>query len=313
MIKIISRIVHKCIFCNFLIDELMKSNDLPHKNLFMNIKNENLRNIRILCYLYEYLTKDVLILEDVNTIELCKNLDENLNSLFKILFEIISDLKILKSKLNQFINGLHFSYFNFTSCLNCFFPTRQFKESKLEKFSFSKKRIESDNVNLDSGSTDTLRKICIESIDFFFDYPISSQNIKEENYEVFFENDPTNKFYQYFFDCDDRLIKVRISVKDTSVFYMYQVLKDSIETSPSMTNEDAKFYSDSYLNEKLGNEFNDLVFDKDYLNIYSYMNIPESYKFKYNFKDNTGKVNLKKGIYITIDARYIYIQELYLF
>ena len=97
MIKIISRIVHKCIFCNFLIDELMKSNDLPHKNLFMNIKNENLRNIRILCYLYEYLTKDVLILEDVNTIELCKNLDENLNSLFKILFEIISDLKILKS------------------------------------------------------------------------------------------------------------------------------------------------------------------------------------------------------------------------
>ena len=93
----------------------------------------------------------------------------------------------------------------------------------------------------------------------------------------------------------------------------YQVLKDSIETYPSMTNEDAKFYSDSYLNEKLGNEFNDLIFDKDYLNIYSYMNIPESYKFKYNFKDNTGKVNLKKGIYITIDAIYIYIQELYLF
>ena len=72
-------------------------------------------------------------------------------------------------------------------------------------------------------------------------------------------------------------------------------------------------FADSYLNEKLGNEFNDLIFDKDYLNIYSYMNIPESYKFKYNFKDNTGKVNLKKGIYITIDAIYIYIQELYLF
>ena len=318
MIKIISSIVHKCIFCNFLIDELMKSKDLPHKNLFMNIKNENLRNIRTLCYLYEYLYKDVLILDNVNTIELCKNLDENLNNLFKILFEIISDLKILNSKLNspcfnQFINGLLFSYFNFTSCLNCFFPTKQFKESKLEKFSFSKKRIENDNVHPDNDSSDTLRKTCIESIDFFFDYPLSSQNIKEENYEVFFENNPNNKFYQFFFDCDDRLVKVRISVKDTSVFYMYQVLKDSIETSPSMTNEDAKFYSDSYLNEKLGNEFNDLIFDKDYLNIYSYMNIPESYKFKYNFKDNTGKVNLKKGIYITIDARYIYIQELYLF
>ena len=54
-------------------------------------------------------------------------------------------------------------------------------------------------------------------------------------------------------------------------------------------NWNSYFYSDSYLNEKLGNEFNDLVFDKDYLNIYSYMNIPESYKFKYNFKDNTGK------------------------
>ena len=104
MIKIISSIVHKCIFCNFLIDELMKSKDLPHKNLFMNIKNENLRNIRTLCYLYEYLYKDVLILDNVNTIELCKNLDENLNNLFKILFEIISDLKILNSKLNTLIN-----------------------------------------------------------------------------------------------------------------------------------------------------------------------------------------------------------------
>ena len=318
MITIISSIVHKCVLCSLLIDELMKSKNLPHKNLFMNIKNENLRNIKTLCYLYEYLYKDVLILDNVNTIELCKNSDENLNKLFKLLFEIISDLKTLNCQLNipyfnQFIYSLLFSYFNFISCINCIFQSKQFNEHNLEKFSFSKKRINNDNTNPNDDSSDALRKTCIESINFFFNYPLNSQNIKEENYEIFFENNPNNKFYQFFFDCDDRLIKVRISVQDTSVFYMYQVLKDSVEVSPSMTKEDAQFYSDSYLKEKLGDEFNNLIFDKDYLNIYSYMNIPESYKFKYNFKDSTGKINLKKGIYITIDARYIYVQELYLF
>lgn len=312
----LTTLAQQCIYCNFLIDDLIKYNSPPSKALFTNIKNENLRNIRILCYLYEYLYKDVLTPENVNNIDLSKNSDENLTLLFKLFFQIISNLKILKFKLNnpfcnQFINKLIYSYFSFTSCINYIFPTQVFVENKSPKLNFSKIR---DDLNSISNYTDFLREICIDSIEFFFDYPLRSKsNIENESYEVFFQNDPNNKFHQYFFDCSDRSIKVRISVKDSSVFYMYQVLKDSIEISPSMTNEDSKIYSDSFLKEKFEDEFDSLLFDKDYLNIYSYMNIPESYKYKYNFKDNIGKINLNKGIYITIDARYIYIQELCLF
>ncbi|QJA08010.1 hypothetical protein HF520_03230 [Romboutsia sp. CE17] len=318
MKKNLTSIVHKCICCNFLINELLKYNDLQWKKLFINMKNENLQDIRTLCYVYEYLYKDVLIPENVDIIDLNKNFNENLSTLFRLFFEIISDLKLLKSKINnsyctQFINQLIYSYFGFTSCMNYIFPIKKFNNAKILNFNFSK-GVNNENISRTSDDfINNFRDICMESAEFFFDYPLKNKHIYDENYEIFFENDPNNRFYQFFFNFDDRSIKIRISDKDSSVFYMYQILKDSLEIAPTMTNDDAKLFSDNFLKEKLQEEFDYLVFDKDYLNIYSYMNIPESYKFKYNFKDNLGKVNLNKGIYITIDARYIYIQELYLF
>lgn len=317
MKQTLTNIVQKCLCCNFIINELIKYNDSPSKNLFVNIKKENLKHIKTLCYLYEYLYLDVLIPENVNKIDLSKTFNENLSYLFKLFFEIISDLKILNSKIynpyyKHLISKLIFSYFGFTSSINCIFPTISNRESKIKNFTLSVKR-EDNYILSDNESRDHLREVCIDSVEFFFDYPLKSKYIKDEAYEVFFENDSNNKFYQYFFDCDDRYIKIRISVKNSSVFYMYQVLKNSIEVSPTMSNEDAKNYCKTFLKEKLNDDFYNLIFDKDYLNIYSYMNIPESYKFKYNFKDNSGKINLNKGLYITIDTRYIYIQEIYLF
>ncbi|MGL5331171.1 MAG: hypothetical protein ACRDD7_18045 [Peptostreptococcaceae bacterium] len=309
--KLIS-IVQKCATCNFLINEIIKNSDLTYKPNFIHIKNENLMNIKILCYLYESLYKDVLIPEDVNSMDLNKNLDGNIRILFKLFFEIISDLKSIKYKLknpycNQFLNKLIYSYFSFTSCISCVLPQEKLENNKVIKFNFSKIR------NYNNLSVDDLREICIDSINFYFDYLIKPENIEDEYCEIFFQNDPNHKFHQYFFHCSDRSFKIRISVKDSSVFYIYQIIDDSIEISPSMTKEDAKIYSDSYLRSKLNEDFDDLIFDKDYLNIYSYMNIPECYKFKYNFKDSIGKINLNKGIYITIDARFMYTQELYLF
>lgn len=313
MRKELNNIVQKCIECNFLITEIVKSDDLIYKYSFINIKNENLMNIKILCYLYEYLYKDVLIPENLNNIELNKSLDDNICCLFKLFFEIISDLKSLKHSINhpyctQFINKLIYSYFGFTSCLSCIFPPNKFKRTQIQKFNFSKIRNPEDKLDINN-----LREACITSIDFYFDYLINKDNLLDETCEVFFQNDPNNKFYQYFFHCEDRTFKIRISVKDFSVFYMYQTLKNPLETSPYMEKDEAKLYSDSYLRQKLESEFDYLIFDKDYLNVYSYMNIPEYYKFKYNFKDDLGKINLNKGIYITIDAKFIYIQELCLF
>ncbi|MGL5693507.1 MAG: hypothetical protein ACRCXA_05480, partial [Peptostreptococcaceae bacterium] len=101
MKKELNHIVQKCIGCNFLISEIIKNNDLACKPSFINIKNENLINIKILCYLYEYIYKDVLIPENLNSIDLGKNLDDNIRDLFKLFFEIISDLKSLKYTISN--------------------------------------------------------------------------------------------------------------------------------------------------------------------------------------------------------------------
>lgn len=316
MKKDLADIVQKCVYCNFIISDLIKYNDSSTKTLFITIKNENLINIKTLCYLYEYLYQDVLILQNVNDVDLNKDFNKNIKYLFKLFFEIISDLKTLFSRIKdryckQYINRLIFSYFAFTSYINSYLPIIQNKYNEIENFSLLCIR---DSDYLDSNpSENKIREICIKSVELFFDYYFKDSVLKDETCEIFFDNDPNNKFYQYFFDCYDRSIKIRISYKNTSVFYMYQVLKNPLETSPIMTNEEARTYSESFLKEKLKDDFNMLVFDRDYLNIYSYMNIPESYKFKYNFKDSSGKVNLNKGLYITIDACSIYVQELYLF
>ncbi len=316
MKKDLVNIVQKCVYCNFVISDIIKYNDSSTKNLFITMKNENLINIKTLCYLYEYLYQDVLILQNVNNVDLNKDFSKNIKYLFKLFFEIISDLKTLFSRIkdpycNQYLNKLIFSFFGFTSYINSCLPIIQNRYNEIENFSLSCIR-DSDYLN-PNPPEDKIREICINSIEFFFNYYFKDTILKDETCEVFFDNDPNNKFYQYFFDFNDRSIKIRILSKNYSVFYIYQVLKNPLETTPTLTNEEARAYCESFLKEKLQDDFKMLTFDKDFLNIYSYMNIPESYKFKYNFKDNSGKINLNKGLYITIDACSIYVQELYLF
>lgn len=327
-------IVQKCICIDFLLNSLLSSNYYNYLNLLSNIKKENLRNVKILCYLYEYLYKDVLVIEDINSIKLNKSYRNPISKLLEFNLNIINALEQLKIYspnifYSQIINGLISSYFNFTSYINCINSINSSQNNsiiskandklisntlpinKFTYFNIYKKSISNNSGR--SVSIDQIRSISIDAIKYFFDFSLLDNNINDESYETFFDNDPENKFYQYFFKSFDRRFKVRIWNKDPLVFYLYQSLDNGAQVVPSMSKEDAKNFCDTFIREKLNDDLNNLSFDDNYLNIYSYMNIPEFYKFKYNLRDEDGKINLSKGIYITVDAKYINISELSIF
>lgn len=322
-------LVQKCICVDFLINALIHSSSYQYPNLLSTIKKENLRNIKFICYLYEYIFKTPLILDNINSIKFDKNSEDNLNTLLQLNFSILSNLENLKKyKLDAYslnlLQGLIYSYFNFVSSIQYFCPVRYNKSSTHDK-NISKIKI-SNNIRffnlpnnnlLDTNSEnvciDYVRETSINAITIFFNYSIIDSKIIDEYYEIFFENNPDNKFYQYFFKTADKVFKVRISDNTGKIFYMYQNHQNNIKVSPALSKEGSKKLADTYLQEKFGNEFENLLYDKDYLNAYTYNNLIESYKFKYNYKDDLGKINLNKGFYITINTQSLIVQEISLF
>lgn len=324
-------IVQKCICVDFLLNTLINSNSNEYMNFLSTMQCENQRNIKIMVYLYEYSHVDTIDLENIHTAKVDKPCSDYFIVLLEYYFEIIESLKILKKSSNnklcqQLLNSLITSYFNFISLINCFYsfdpktlsPSKVHRDTKEYNFSLNSTYIDIDSLSknfVDESNTENLtyeliRDMCISTIDTFFNYKLDDTLITNEHYEIFFRNNPENKFYQLFFKSNERSFKVRVREKKSQIFYLYQTIIDSAQVVPHISKEEAQNYSNDYLSQKLGDKFNNLVFDDNYLNIYSYMNIPESYKFKYNILDSNR--NTIKNLYITIDSKHIYVQEIYL-
>lgn len=334
MKKVFISVVQKCICVDFLLNSLINSNSYSYLNFLSDMKDENLRNIKIMCHLYELSHIDTLIVEDVNPIELCKPYNNHIGKLLEFYLKILNELEYLKKfSINplelQLLHGLISTYFNYISTIHCFYsidpninlPTKSFSKINLNNdLSLHKDNIpffslygeEFNNSDNKSTSIDLIRGTALQAINTFFDYYLVDEIICEEHYEVFFEGVPENKFYQLFLRSLDYIFKVRIWDKNAIVFYMYKNTEKHTQTIPTMSKESAKTLSDSFLAEKLGINFENLSFNEDSLNIYSHMNIPDIYKFKYNLKDINGKPISNKGIYLTINTKCSNIQEIYL-
>lgn len=327
-------IVQKCICVDFLLNTLINSNSYQYLNFLSDMKDENLRNIKVLCYLYEYIYCERLDLDDIEPIKLDKTCENKLHILLKFNFNILSELEDLKKySFNTYcfrlVQGLVNSYLNFISFIHCFCPITQNEKRSFEmnnttpyfkidshilnyRFFYMVSEYNNENIPKDI-SIDFIRDISIDAVDFFFDYSLLDNTISSEQLEIFFENNPENKFYQFFFKSSDKSFKIRVMDKDPSVFYMYQTSDNSIEITPSINKIDAINFANDYIKEKFENVYSDLVLDESYTNISTYMDTIESYKLKYNYKGDKGKINLTKGLYITIDAKYINIKEISLF
>ena len=334
MKNIFVNLVQKCICVDFLINALIHSNSHQYLNLLCNMKDENLRNIKLICYLYKCTFKDSLALEDIDGIKIDKNYEDNLSTLLQLNFKILSNLETLrKYKLDVYssnlLQALIHSYFNFVSSIQYFCSIKPNKSSNPSEIINTKKTSKIKTQNnirfFDFSNNDLLdetyedmpinqaHEISINAINIFCDYSLINNKIIDEYYEVFFENNPDSKFYQYFFKTSDKIFKVRISNKTKKLFYIYQSSNDIIKTFPPLDKESSKKLADEYLQEKFDAEFKNLLYDKDYLNTSVYDNLIESYKFKYNYKDDLGKINLNKGFYITINTLSLIIQEISLF
>lgn len=324
-------IVQKCICVDFLLNALINSNSYEYMNFLSTMKCENQRNIKIMVYLYEYSHVDTINLENIRPVKVDKPCSDYFGLLLEYYFEIIESLKTLKKSSNnrlchQLLNSLITSYFNFISLINCFYSSssKNLSQTKVQReikdisFSLNSNYIDIDSLNknfvdesnIENLTYELIREMCINTIDMFFNYKLDDTLIANEHYEIFFGNNPENKFYQLFFKSNERSFKVRVREKKSQIFYLYQTIADSAQVVPHISKEEAQNYSNDYLSKKLGDKFNNLVFDDNYLNIYSYMNIPESYKFKYNIIDSNR--NTIKNLYITIDSKHIYVQEIYL-
>ena len=248
-------LVQKCICVDFLINASIHSNSYQFPNLLSTIKQENLRNIKLICYLYEYILKDSLILDDINSVKFDKNSEDNLNTLLQLNLNILSDLETLrKYKLDVYslnlLQGLIYSYFNFVSSIQYFFPIRYNKSSTHNKDinikSVSKAK-DYNNIrffNLPNNnlldtypqgvSIDYIREISINAINIFFNYSLINNKIIDEYYEVFFESNPNNKFYQYFFKTLDKIFKIRILDNTGKIIYIYQNHQNNINISEAL-------------------------------------------------------------------------------
>lgn len=323
-------IVQKCICVDFLLNTLITSNSYDYSNFLSTIKHENLRNIKLMVYLYESSHLDTIDLEKIHPLKLNRSYDDYISIMLEYHFEIIDSLEKLRNisfntLYQQLLNSLITSYFNFISLINCFYSKSTthinsddpFRDQLSINLDFNT-NIDILNINTipnnqsEKISYEDIRIIALNAIDIFFDCKLDDNLITDEHYEIFFGNNPDNKFYQLFFKSNNKSFKIRIWEKNLRIFYLYQTIINSPQVVPNITKDEAKTLSDSYLSTKLGKTYERLVFDENYLNIYSYMNIPESYKFKYTIVDDYKKNNLSKSLYITIDSRYIGISEIYL-
>lgn len=323
-------LVQKCICLDFLINALINSNSYKDLSFLSSIKTENLRNIKLICYLYNYTFKEDLLLENVDSIEIDKKSENNFNYLLQLNLNVLSDLENLKKyKLDVYylklLQALIYSYFNFVSSIQYFcaiVPDKKTNYNKVIGIKNSSKNktrffnLPDTNIskNLSTESLiEYIRKISINAIDFFFNYSLADNKIIDEYYEIFFENNFENKFYQYFFKTNDSIFKIRVLYKSGEIFYLYQSHTDDIKISPPLSKEESKTFIDNYLQEKFIDEFENLLYDKNYLNTYTYDNSIEGYKFKYNYKENSGKINFNKAFYITINPATLVIEEISLF
>lgn len=332
MKSIFFNLVQKCICLDFSINALINSNLYQNPNFLYSIRNENLRNIKILCYIYECIYNDDLMLDDINSSKYHKKCID-LDDLVQFILNILSDLDFLKKSIKDIyllslLQGLTYNYFNFISSIQYFPPVISSKDSylKLRKNSennsttklpnnirFFNLTYDFLNNNSDDLNIDSIRQISIEAIITFLDYSFTTDNIIDEYSEVFFENNKTNKFYQYFIKTDNKAFKIRISENTKKVFYLYSYFESIAKVSSPVSKDEAHKLIEKYLQEKFKDEFKNLLFDKDYVINSTYNNVIESYKFKYNYKDNSGKINLSKGFYITINTSHLNIEEISIF
>lgn len=328
MKNIFLNLVQKCICLDFSINALINLTPYQSTNFLYTIRSENLRNIKILCYIYECIYNDNLILDDINSFKYHKN-NINLDNLVQFILNILTDLDYLKKSVKDIyllslLQGLTYNYFNFISSIQ-YFPSIIYNkddniDAKNNSTTKSPNNIRFFNLTYDllndssnDLNIDFIRQLSIDAIKTFFDYDFTTYNIIDEYHEIFFENNKTNKFYQYFIKTNNKAFKVRISENTRKVFYLYCYLEDlTIISSPINKNEAHKLI-EKYLQEKFDSEFDNFLFDKDYTITSTYDNIIESYKFKYNYKDNLGKINLSKGFYIVINALNLNIEEISIF
>lgn len=322
-------IVQKCICMDFLINAIMTSNIYKHLNFFNDLKNENLKNIKVMCYLYKRIYNDELLIKNTPSIKLDKDPQNNLSTLLEYSLDVLTRIDILKkqysnSYYDKVFKGLYNNYFDLISYIHCFCPLSSDISFNIELTDMNNLNIESnyrtpvffniltssviETYPNDENKLDLIRNLCIEAIYIFFDYPLTENLIIEEYYEIFFENNPENKFYQFFFKSHDKSFKVRIYDKSLIVFYIYQVNENIVNISPPLSVVDSKLLIDMYLEDKFKGEFNNFLHDENYLNTSYYQNNIESYKFKYIYNNRS----IEKCIYILVNINSALIQEIYL-
>ncbi|MGL4913600.1 MAG: hypothetical protein ACRC3Y_14345, partial [Romboutsia sp.] len=267
---------------------------------------------------------DNLMLDDINSFKYHKKFI-NLDDLVQFLLNILTDLDYLKKSIKDIyllslLQGLTYNYFNFISSIQYFPPVIYYRDSHLKPRKDLENNIRFFNLtydflndNSDDLNIDSIRQISIDAIITFLDYSFNIGNIIDEYYEVFFENNKTNKFYQYFIKTDNKAFKIRISENTKKVFYLYSYLESITKVSSPIGKDKAHKLIEKYLQEKFKDEFKNLLFDKDYVITSTYDNVIESYKFKYNYKYNSGKINLNKGFYIVINTSHLNIEEISIF
>lgn len=314
-------IVQECICIDFLINAIITTNIYNDLKIFNNLKKENLKNMKIICHIYKHAYKNELLIKDTPSIILDKKNENNLSAILKYSLNILTRINSLKkqypnSSYNTLFQVLYNRYFDLISYVHCFYPLSSDTsfnlkntlnlESSNRSFTFFN-LLNSNNLNSSNNKIndfEAVRNICIEAIYIFFDYYLSEDIITEESYEVFFENTPENKFYQFFFKSNNISFKVRIYDKSLIVFYIYQFNENTLAFSPPLSKLDSSLSVDMYLKEKFKEKYDTLFFDENYINSSYYKNNLEYYKFKYNY-DN-------KSLYISINVNSNTIQELYL-
>lgn len=309
-------IIQKCTCIDFMINTLINTNSYNYLNCLSDMKEENLRNIKIMCYLYEYLSKDVLPIDDITSLKINKYSECDLNILLEFNLKVLSKLETLKKYVKntfyyQILIGLINSYLSFISSIHCVHPINTTSDkSQFKLFNpVCSKLKDKDQLEV---STKYLRSVSIDAIKFFFNNNLLEKNICDEYYKVFFENNSESKFYQYFFISNNRYFNVKLFAKDATVFYISQSINESKEINLNISKQESIIFSHSYLKEKLNSLFNYLSFDENYTVISSDIENIVNYKFRYNINLPKEKNNPFSSIYVTINTKYMAIQEIYL-
>lgn len=318
-------IVQKCICIDFLINATMSCNMYKHLNLLTNFKKQNLTNIKVLCYIYKRTYNNELLLKNNPIIKLDKDTENSLDILLMYSLDVLTKIDILRkqyfhSSYSKIFQELYDSYLDLISYINCFYPlsSKQNTNSRDIEFSnlnqhynyptfFEILNYSNSEIHI-SDKIELIRDICIKAVYLFFGYSIKDDLIVDEYYEIFFENNPENKFYQYFFNLDVGCFKIRIYDKSLVVFYVYQSPKNIITVSTLPDKDSSKSLVDIYLQEIFNDRFNSLYYDENYISTLYYKDNIESYKFKYIYNNR----DIKKCLYVSININLNIIQELHL-